>query len=79
MCYFYFLQKEDVENALRSSNMSLPDAMEMLGNWGRRSEEHSFEQSMLRGAGFNPVQPCYTVSQLSPFVSKLRPTVEFFF
>lgn len=61
--FIFFLQKEDVENALRTTNMSLQDALEILSagrvseSWNRRQEEHSFDQS---GAsftrGFNPGQ-----------------------
>ncbi|KAK6623834.1 hypothetical protein RUM44_010690 [Polyplax serrata] len=57
-------KKEDVENALRTTNMSVQDAFEILTAssrmpeaWNRRQDEHSFDHS---GApfsrGFNPGQ-----------------------
>jgi hypothetical protein len=67
-CLFH-LQKEDIESALRTSNMNLEDAIELLKNQGRlnmetwcRHEDHSpFDlPSSHPGAGFpgqrfNPV------------------------
>jgi hypothetical protein len=68
VCLFH-LQKEDIESALRTSNMNLEDAIELLKNQGRlnveawcRHEDHSpFDlPSSHPGAGFpgqrfNPV------------------------
>lgn len=77
--YFYliYVQKEDVENALRTTNMSLQDALEILSagrvseSWNRRQEEHSFDQS---GAsftrGFNPGQQV-SFPPVSIFLSKI--------
>lgn len=74
----HVLQKEDVENALRTTNMSVQDAFEILTAssrmpeaWNRRQDEHSFDHS---GApfsrGFNPGQqvsfpPVSTIAQNS--------------
>lgn len=55
-------KKEDVENALRTTNMSLQDALEILTagrvseSWNRRQEEHSLDQSGAFSRGFNPNQ-----------------------
>lgn len=67
-CYFYyndcvFFQKEEVETALKASNMVFEDALEMLSmtggaNWrGRHSDlEPPFDHSGFPSQRFNPQQ-----------------------